>query len=209
MLMRLGMRPRNRRRPLALRLFMALLAVGLFVIGYQWGNQSQRGQGQTVAIEGVRLRPAVPLPSWQLTDDGGQPRGSDQFEGFWVLLGFAPIDDVSGHLTMTRMLEVFNRLADQPAVREQLRLVLVSPRMDAALAQDFRRLLTQIWVLSGSPEQLARLDAMLAGSTAKEGAALYLIDPEARLTAIFPNTQPPAAIARDMRLLAKTTAQEP
>lgn len=271
------MKPGRRRRSLGLRLVMALLAAGIFLIGYQWGNRWRQEYDQEPVIAGVRPRPAVALPNWELSDQDGQPVGSAELAGFWVLLGSAPIDALSGHLTMARMLEVFNRLADQPALRGQLRLVLVSPRMNVDLARDFRRLLGQSWMLSGSPEQLARIEAILSGPTAKQtpapsvpqaldsgeplasrssaaeadsftearpdgqaaaGAeviadargdrladrsrdrdrdlpaaaqpvALYLIDPSARLIAIFPSTLEPAAIARDIRQLAKTAAPEP
>ncbi|WP_328984284.1 SCO family protein [Thiorhodovibrio winogradskyi] len=216
---------------------MALLAGGLFLIGYQWGNQWQPRHEQAPVIEGVMLRPPVPLPDWELENEAGQVFGSEQLTGRWVLLGIASIDDVSGHLSMTRMLEVFNRLADLPALREQFSLVLVSPRMDAALAQGFRRLLAQTWVLSGTPEQLARLRAMLTGPSADtetlisatqageaepdaqppglsgadpnpQTATFYLIDPKAELIAIFPAAQSPAGIARDIRHLSELNAQE-
>ncbi|EIC20645.1 hypothetical protein Thi970DRAFT_04299 [Thiorhodovibrio frisius] len=217
---------------------MALLAGGLFLIGYQWGNQWQPRHEPASVIEGVRLRPPVPLPDWELHTAAGQVFGSEQLKGFWVLLGVAPIDGLSGHLSMTRMLEVFNRLADRPALREKLRLVLVSPRMDAALAQDFRRLLAQTWVVSGTPEQLARLQAMLTGQPAEtetltsatqvaasashvqsrepfaagpdaQASSLHLIDPNAELIAVFPAAQSPAGIARDIRHLAEPGSQEP
>ncbi|MBK1647729.1 SCO family protein [Rhabdochromatium marinum] len=212
------------RRSFARRLLMALLAVGLFLIGYQWGNQVSLRQAPTASIAGVRLRPPVPLPVWQLEDEQAQPMTSDAFAGDWVLLGFAPVASLRGQLTMTRLLEVFNRLADRPDLRAQLRLVLVSAPLNAPLARDFRRLLPSAWVLTGSAEQRERLQASLVGpvpttdalqspdadtDVAATPVALYLIDPHNALVAIFPAVQPPAQVASDVRQLADHPSQEP
>jgi hypothetical protein len=226
---------RGRRRPLTARLLMALLAGGLFLLGYQWGNRWQLPQdADHAAIEGVRLRPVVPLPTWALADANGQPVTATDFAGAWVLLGMAPVDDLSGHLTMARLIAVFNRLADVAPLRERLHLVVVSPRLDATQARDFQQLLTTAWVLTGSAEQRERLRALLHGPVLQtpspapptlaqaepgdlladaaqppmEPAALYLIDPDGALLAIFPPAQSPAAIARDLRQLAGSARDE-
>ncbi len=209
-----------RRRSLLPRLVMALLAGGLFLIGYQWGNHWQQRYESTPSIEGVRLLPPIPLPAWELEDETGQLLDSQDLAEFWVLIGFAALEDLTGHLALTRMIDIFNRLADRPKVREQLRLLLVSPHRNNTLAQDFQRLLPQLRLLTGTAEQRARLRSLLDApepeaedrthqADGTESLSLYLMNPEGALTAVFPPAQPAARVAVDIQRLADTPAREP
>jgi hypothetical protein len=202
----------SRRRLRLVRLILAVLAVALFVIGYQWGNQWQAGRDTASTITGVVLRPSVNLSDWQLQDAQGQPYGAADLAGSWALLGLAPVDTLTGQLTMTRLIEVFNRLADQPRLREQVRLILVTPDRDSAAGQNFQDLLANARVLTGTAEQRVRLQAQLqgptdpalqenAGTTDPAPTTLYLINPGAVLIALFPPAQSPASIAKDLHQL--------
>lgn len=207
---------------------MAVLAGALFLVGYQWGNQWQRERSEPPRISGVLLRPPIALPDWRLEDPSGTEIGPAAFADDWVLLAFVSSDPLTRQLTMTRMIEVLNRLADRTALRERLRLALVTPSDAAGLARDFNRLLPTARVLSGTPEQRERLSALLAGPSvepspeprAEPGAGdpvpgvrqehepegpgavtFYLIDPEGQLQVVFPAAQSAAEIAADLRAL--------
>lgn len=182
---------------------MALLAIGIFLLSYQWGGQWQRRHTTAVAeISGILLRPPIPLA------DGGadqEPAAVAAIwpDGRWVLLGFADNDDASGlngKPVVARMVEIFNRLADQPRLRERLRLILIDPALDPTRATDDARLLPQLALLSESDARRAGLSALATD------LGLYLIDPERALRAIFPAALTPAQVAEDIRQLAQSAA---
>lgn len=201
------MRSRNPRGPVA-RLIMFVAAVGLFVIGYYWGNQYQFS-GNPPVIRGVLLRPPVELPGFELKDGGGLPFTLDAFQERWTLLGFGNLREASGHLAVNRMIGVHNRLADQPELQAELQLGLASESQALDLARDFSRLSPALKVLSGNSAEIQRLRAAIgdqyADTTtpgADSGVPLYLIDPVARLMALFPAAQAPETIAADLSALA-------
>lgn len=204
------------RRPLARRFFVAALAVGLFAVGYQWGHQRSLGRETPPSITGVLLRPSLALPDWQLQDSSAQPLGAAHLNGSWVLLGFASFASQAGQATVTRLVELFNRLADQPELRARLRLVLVTPDLPSAPERSIERLTAQALVLTGTEAQRAHLRSMLNRSdesddvmisTSSDGtqptpALLYLLDPTGKLIALFPAEQAPVTVAEDLRQLA-------
>ncbi|KAA6183428.1 hypothetical protein F2Q65_15885 [Thiohalocapsa marina] len=162
------------------RLIMAVAAVGLFLIGYQWGNQYQHGRSEPPRISGVLIRPPQPLPEVRLTDSAGRTAGEEALRGAWSLLAFAPLDSAAGHLGISKQIEVFNRLADRPQLREQLQLRLLdtgpasgvvpgttpdrAPERTPALAQDFERLTPAIAILAGEPTEIEALRAAVGAS---------------------------------------------
>ncbi len=125
-------------------------------------------------------------------------------------MGFAPINSARGHRSIARLVEVYNRLADQPDLRRQLRLILVTADSVPRLALDFERLSPAISVLSGEPEQRDTLQAALGAGPQPTGPdsdqdlpPLFLIDPDARLLVLFPSSQSAAAVAADVAALAR------
>jgi hypothetical protein len=132
---------------------MAIAAIGLFLLSYQWGSQYKHGAGEPPAIAGVSIRPAQPLPDFVLNGSSGAAFGRADLLEHWSLVGFAPINSARGHRSIARLVEVYNRLADQPELRRQLRLILVTADSVPRLALDFERLSPAISVLNGEPEQ--------------------------------------------------------
>lgn len=197
---------------------MALAAVGLFLIGYQWGNQLQFPTDRPPAIGGVLILPPQAVTDLHLTASAdGRPIGQADLTGHWTLLTLAPASSAAGHLGISQMVSVANRLAGEGALRERLRLWLISADDAPMLARDFERLAPMLRILTGTPEALARLHAALgsapplpatqAGSPADRGDAsgpdLFLLDPDGHLLALFPAAQPAAAIADDLLALSR------
>ena len=212
------MKPTRRgTRSLLVKLIMALAAVGLFLVGYQWGNQYQFGSAQPPTLSGVMVRPPQPLPEVVLRDSVGEIFGQSELRDHWSLLAFAPLSGAQGHRSIARLVEVYNRLADQHKLRAQVRLLLVSDDSAPQLAREFEQLSPAIAILSGEP---AAVDTLRTGvgageqPPADELPPIFLIDPQARLVALFPAAQPAADIAADVAALArwpglmKTSADE-
>jgi hypothetical protein len=197
------MRTAGRRGPVA-RLVLIVSAIGLFLIGYYWGNQYQYGGGPP-SIEGVLISPAMPLPAFALRDARAQPFGSKDLADRWTLLAFGEISQARGQLAVTRMIEVYNRLADRPELRDRLLLSLAAPAQPPNLGRDFEGLSPALRILSGEASELSRLAGVLGASpddVGEAGAALYLIAPNGRLVALFAAGQPAEAIASDITTLS-------
>ena len=197
------MSPRSRRGPLA-RLVLMISAIGLFVIGYYWGNQYKYGGGPPT-IEGVMISPAAPLLDFELTDATGRPFTGDDLAGHWTLLAFGEISLARGQIAVSRMIDVYNRLADRPELRGQVQLALAARDQSPNLARDFSALAPSLRILSGGQDEIDRLAALFGERPeggGEEGAALYLITPNGHLLAVFPTGQPAETIAADLRALS-------
>jgi hypothetical protein len=195
---------------------MALAAIGLFLLAYQWGNLYRHGGGDPPAIGGVVLRPPQPLPDFVLSDSAGEPFGRADLFGHWSLLAVASLAGAGGHRGMARQVEVYNRLADRPRLRARMHLLLVTADAAPGLTRDFERLSPAIAVLSGSRTAVADLASALGADPDKALAAagadpptLFLLDPDARLVALFPHAQAPADVARDIAALAEHRDRHP
>lgn len=187
---------------------MAVAAVGLFVFGYQWGNQLKFGSGSAPAIDGVMIRPPMALPDFVLATSSGESFGRPDLAGHFTLLALTPAGDARGHRTVGRLIEVYNRLAGEPKLQRRLSLILISPDPAPVLARDFERLSPAIAILSGEPEETRRLaDALgtdVSGPSAEDLPPLFLIAGESpRLVALFPPALSPARIAADIAALAE------
>jgi len=196
------------RRSLPVRLVMIAAAAGLFVVGYQWGNRFQH-RGGPPTIAGVLVSPPVALSDFALQDPEGRPVSRDRLSQGWTLLTYGDLTQAQGHLAVNRLLEVYNRLADHPALRAGLRLVLVQTRDAPNLARDFDRLNPSLTIAGGGAEELDRLAEALGGAPPPlpgdaEGPTLFLIAPGAHLVALFTPVQGPATIATDLAALSET-----
>lgn len=196
---------RRRNRPLLPRLIMAVAAVGLFLVGYQWGNQFKRGDQQPPPISGVMVRPPQPLPDFVLQDSAGADVGRPDLLDRWALISFAPLADAQGHRSIARLVEIYNRLAAEPELQKRLRLLLISADSAPRLARDFERLSPAIGILSAERGVIDELrNALGAGEQppSDQLPALFLVGPDASLVALFPASQPAAEIAADVAALA-------
>jgi hypothetical protein len=192
---------------------MVAAAITLFLVGYYWGNQHKNGDFAPPSIQGVLVNPPPELPGFELRDAEAQPFTIDNFEEYWTLLGFCNLSGTPGHLAVTRMIEVYNRVAGDFELQGMLQLVLVSERQDPTLARDFGRLSPALKLLSGEPGEIQRLRASLgakprvdSGSNVGDDVPLFLIEPSKRLIALFPGAQSTAAIASDLSAIAEHTA---
>ena len=194
---------------------MAVAAIALFLVAYQWGNQYRYTGGEPPAIGGVLIRPPQPLPDFVLRDTAGEPVGRGALFEHWSLLAFGNLSGAAGHRGISRLVAVANRVAGEPDLRERLRLLLATADAAPSLARDFERLSPAIAVLTGARAEVAELAAALGADTdaALDGApdtppTLFLLDPDAELVAIFPGAQPAAAVAEDLAALAEGRARQ-
>lgn len=199
---------RRSSRPFIARLIMAVAAVGLFIVGYQWGNQFQHAHQAPLRIDGVLLRPPVELLELDLQGPQG-PFNRADLDQHWTLIAFGSPGSAEGHRGVSRLIEIANRVADQSDLRKQLQLLLISADDTPILARDFEQLTPSLRVLSTRGPQLAELkDALGAGQNEPAEAAdqpppLFLVDPRARLVALFAGGQPAASIADDLKMLSQ------
>lgn len=188
------------RHSLWLRLFMALMAMLLFLLGYQWGNRYQRASEAPPSIQGVLVRPPLELPEIALSDALGRAFDKAALGEDWALLTFGDLTGASGQLAIQRLVDVYNRLADRHDLQAALRLVLVTTRDAPRLARDFTALSPALHVLGGGTEAIAPLrDALGAGSPGSE--PLFVLAPGARLVAVLPDAESRAAMAEDVATL--------
>jgi len=179
-------------------------AVGLFIIGYQWGNRHRFGQAP--AIEGVLLAPAMALPAFTLADQRGRPLDRDGLRDRWTLIAMGDLTQARGQLGIQRLLEVFHRLGGNAELQGRLQLVLAASRQPADLAEDFGRLSPALRLVADEAGDLGKLASLLGEPPQPDpgqAPTLYLVGPHARLLAIFPPSQPAQRVADDLTLLAQ------
>lgn len=190
------------------RLSLAAAAIGLFLVGYYWGNQYQHHTSTPPTIAGVLIRPPRPLPDLALRDAAGRPFTTERFVGYWTLLSFDNPSPAPDRPAVMRMIEIRNRLASDSDLQERLLLVLVIRSEDSTPAAGFDHSSPVLTLLSGTTDELQRLRTVLgmpAQATAPavdQGIPCYLIEPSGRLSALFPSTQTPASIASDLTAIA-------
>jgi len=185
-------------------------ALGLFVIGYHWGNQYRRHNAGVPVIDGVLMVPALPLPVFELEDAAGHLFTDKSVRGRWTLFAVGDFDPRSRQGAIRRMIEVRNRLAGDPDLQTLLQLVLAVPDGAQSRTDDVGPLSPAVQFLAGDAAAFAHLRSLLGAPPATEDAAtalpFYLIGPKGRLLALFPGTQTPAAIASDLSVIAGSFA---
>jgi hypothetical protein len=189
----------NRHR-LWIRLVLMLSAIGLFILAYQWGNQYQRRNAAPPVIGGLLISPPATLPDFELRDALGRTFDQKDLSQGWTLLAFGDLSRASGQLAVQRLMDVYNRVADERALRKQLRLALVTITETPSLARDFTGLLPALRVLSGDPEQIDRLRDNI-GLGPETTPSIFVIGPGGYLVAFLPETQDGAAMAEDLRAI--------
>ncbi len=190
------------RHSLWVRLFFALGAMGLFIFGYQWGNQYQRKTASPPVIDGVLVRPPVNVPGFALVDSQGRPFDQDTLAEGWTLLTFGDLSAASGQLAVQRLMDVYQRVDDEPDLQRALRLALVTTSDAPNLARDFARLSPALRILSGEPGEIERLVAALGGLGDGE-APLFVFAPGGHLIALLTQTEDRARLAEDLIALQR------
>lgn len=179
-----------------LRLAMFAGAVGLFLLGYYWGNQHKTPSELEVSAA-IVIRPPLPLAEFHAVDPAGHTFELPRFKGHWSLLIVGDPDDVLVKPTLALLSRVYNRLAEFPDLQKDTRRVLIST---APTTDVFRQ--------SGLVQAYAPADQLteLMSQTATGGAPanLHLIDPQARIVALFTPDRRPATIAADIHSIIAT-----
>ncbi|EXJ16551.1 SCO family protein [Imhoffiella purpurea] len=188
------------RHSLWVRLLVVLGAMSLFVLGYQWGNRHQHPDAEIPAIEGVLLQPPGDLPGFGLSDAFGRPFDQTRLADRWTLIGFGDLSHASGQRGIQRLIEVYNRVADQRELRERLQLVLVTTAEQPMLARRFAGLSPALHILGGDGDEIARLRGAL-GAGADAPLTLFVIAPGGYLLALFPDREDGSAMAEDLKAI--------
>ena len=156
-----------------------------------------------------------PIPAVALVDQAGAAFGPERLKGRWnlVFFGFVNCPDICP-TTLATLAGVARSLADLPeADRPGVVLVSVDPARDAppVLARYVAHFDPAFVGVTGSQQALDDLTralgvAVVVGSPDADGnyavdhtAAVFLVDPEARVAALFNTPHDPEAIARDYR----------
>jgi protein SCO1/2 len=173
------------------------------------------GSGAQPALaKATLLTPARPLPEFALTDHTGAAFDPSRLKNHWSLLffGFTRCPDVCP-TTLGMLAQVEKSLADLPAAqRPQVVLVSVDPQRDtpAQLASYVRFFSPSFTGVTGSQDAIDGLTRALGvpvaiGKTANgdytvdHSGALFLIDPQGGMRALFSMPHEPMAIADDYR----------
>ncbi len=196
--------PRNRHKPW-IRIVFILMAISLFILGYQWGNHYRQPRSTAPIITGVLVRPPITLPDFQLKDPLGREIARKTLETGWSLLAFGDLARASGQLAIQRLIDVYNRVADQTALRQALRLVLITTTETPTLARDFAGLSTSLLILGGEASHVDPLRNALS-SMDEDAPILFIIGPGGHLLALLPDTEDGAAMAEDLKALFNAPA---
>lgn len=199
------------------------VAVGLW-LGADWAEQRRAGT-EPVAVQlqaGTALPQPRPLARFVLTDQDGSEMTEASLRGNWTFaaIGYTTCPDVCP-MTMGTFVALQKQLGGTAAGQEpQFLLLSVDPERDTPerLSQYVRHFHRSFRGATGSTDALAGLTRDLGGIYARvedpnsalgytmdHSASIYLIDPDARLTAIFSAPHDPTTIARDYATLIRTS----
>jgi protein SCO1/2 len=159
-----------------------------------------------------------PLPAFSLVDQHGARFGPSQLRGRWTFLffGFVNCPDICP-TTLATLAAARNSLDELPeAGRPGVTLVSVDPGRDtpAVLRRYVSHFDPSFQGVTGTPAEIDALARNLgaavfvgaeddAGNYAVDhSAAVFLVDPEGRVAALFSAPHDGAAIARDFRRIA-------
>ncbi len=173
------------------------------------------GSARSLALEtGTLLEPPRPLPTFSLVDHEGQPFDRNRLQGQWTFLffGFTNCPDVCP-MTLRMLSSVEKSLAALPdELRPRVALVSVDPKRDTPeqLATYVKYFNPAFVGVTGDPAALDEFTRQLGvpvvitetgdgGYTVDHSAALFLINPQGELRALFSPPHTPSAIASDYR----------
>ncbi len=175
-----------------------------------------RGSSQPAInlANGTVLPSARPLPSFQLVRSDGQPYTQAQLQGRWSLMffGFTNCPDICP-TTLTLMAQVEKALSDLPSP-PQIVFVSVDPRRDTpAQVSNYIKFFSPSFIgLTGEQAQIDQLTKAMGVPVAihdlgngaysvDHAATLFLLDPQARMTAIFSPPHTVETLSDDLRMV--------
>jgi protein SCO1/2 len=196
-------------------LVIAIVAAGILA-GAAAARYFWRADATPPELEQALLfEEARPLPDFALVDHAGRPFGPERLHGRWTFLffGFVNCPDVCP-TTLTTLAAARKSLADLPErERPAVTLVSVDPGRDTpdVLARYVTHFDPSFTGVTGSQDAIGALTAGLGvavviGPADAEGnysvdhtAAIFLVDPQGRLAALFGGPHEAGRIARDYR----------
>jgi protein SCO1/2 len=198
------------------RILVAAIVLAGIIAGAAAARFLWRGEGAAPALEqAVLFSETRPLPDIELVDQAGRPFGAAQLRGRWTFLffGFVNCPDICP-TTLATLAAARKSLADlPPAGQPAVALVSVDPGRDTpeVLARYVAHFDPSFSGVTGSAEAIDALAAALGvavmiGPPAEDGsysvdhsAAIFLVNPEGRVAALFSAPHEAAMIARDFR----------
>lgn len=178
------------------------------------GMLGTSGIPQAAMTAGTLLKPPRPITDLALVDHAGKPFDTARFKNRWTLLffGFTNCPDVCP-ATLTVLAQVEKRLQDLPdSQRPQIALVSVDPERDTPeqLAKYVGFFSPNFIGVTGTPENIEAFTRAMTvpvaihklpngGYTVDHSAAIFLIDPDGAMHALFSTPHDAAKIAADVR----------
>jgi protein SCO1/2 len=198
-------------RLLIVAIVLAGILAGAATAQYFW-----RARGSPPELDqAVLFSETRALPAFSVIDQAGRPFGPEQLRGQWTFLffGFVNCPDVCP-TTLATLAAARKSLADLPdAERPAVTLVSVDPARDTpdVLARYVAHFDPSFRGITGSAEAINALAsalgvAIIVGPAAADGsytvdhsAAIFLVNPEGRIAALFGTPHEAGTIARDFR----------
>ena len=201
--------------------WLILIAALAAALGLWFGNR-QFGSQRSPRFESAVLYPQPRnVPDFELTRADGKPLTLSDWRGRWTVVysGYASCPDVCP-TTLAAFKQVWKELGDgglHRARRHRLHFCRSAARYARATGSLRRLLQSRLCRATGSDEQLTGLTRSLgllySRSTGADGTiqvdhsgSAVIIDPQGRLVGIFRPPFAPAALARDLAVLAATNA---
>jgi protein SCO1 len=175
----------------------------------------------TALVTGTLLDPPRPLPSFSLMDQANRAFDNERLHGRWSYLffGFTNCPDVCP-TTLRVLAQTEQSLSDlPPAQRPQVILVSVDPKRDTPQQLvSYLKFFNPAFIgLTGEQEALDAFTRQLGvpvaitptdnGSyTVDHSAAIFLIDPNGAMRALFSPPHSPTSLAEDYRRILNSAA---
>jgi protein SCO1 len=208
----------NAPRLTAARAALAVIVVlGCAALGALAARSLLHGRGAEPVVQSAAVypRPRVLAP-FALVADDGRAFDRQSLSGHWslVFFGYTACPDLCP-ATLALLAQVDQKLADLPAaLKPQVLMISVDPERDdaAKLAAYVHFFAPTFRGLTGAPGAVADAAAAFGvayrrgsdsdgGYTVDHSAAVYLVDPDARLRAVFMPPQQTALLASDYRAI--------
>jgi protein SCO1/2 len=198
------------------RLLVVAVVLAGILAGAAAAQHFWRARGTPPELEqAVLFSETRPLPAFALIDQAGHPFGPEQLRGRWTFLffGFVNCPDICP-TTLATLAAARRSLMDLPdSERPVVALVSVDPGRDTpeVLARYVAHFDPSFRGITGSAEAIATLTgalgvAVILGPAAADGsyavdhsAAIFLVDPDGRVAALFGTPHEAGTIARDFR----------
>lgn len=208
----------SRIRSIALGAAIAIvaLACGLLLARVLLSGGSQ-GPNATLA-SGTVLDPPRPLPAFAFVDHEGETFDPARLQGRWTLMffGFVSCPDVCP-MTLATLAQVEKQLSDvSPEERPQVVLVSVDPERDTPeqLARYVQFFSPSFVGVTGSVDAISEFTRSIGvpvaktpvgegGYTVDHSAAVFAINPQGELRALFSPPHSPDTLAADVRQLIR------